>query len=239
MSTITHRILMLALAGISSASFAAPVNDSVAYKQADNQAASDYKAAKAACDSQSGNAKDVCVEQAKATRAHSEASAVAQYKNDKRSVEKAAISVANADYDVAKAQCAAMSGGDKDSCLSTAKSTQTAAIDNAKAGKAAADVARTGENCSAMTGADKASCMTRTRTAMAGDAIADSVITSKVKAELVAEPALKSLEVHVETSQGVVNLSGFVPSQAEADKAVTVARNVKGVNDVQNALRVK
>ncbi len=74
---------------------------------------------------------------------------------------------------------------------------------------------------------------------LAKDTVADSVITTKIKTELLAEPALKSLDVHVETTNGTVMLSGFVPSQAEVDKAVDVARNVKGVNKVQSSLRIK
>ncbi|MGV7208934.1 BON domain-containing protein [Oxalobacteraceae bacterium A2-2] len=235
------KLVFLALASAVSASFAAtaPNNDKVAYKQMVDQAAADYKTAKAACDSQSGNAKDVCQEEAKANRARAEADATMKYKNDKKSVQKARIDVADAEYDVAKAKCAPMAGADKDSCLSSAKSTQVAAINDAKADKQAADMAQTGEDCSNLSGTEKASCMTRTKTALAADAVADSVITTKVKAELVAEPALKSMDVHVETQNGTVMLSGFVPSQAEVDKAVNVARNVKGVNNVQSSLRIK
>jgi osmotically-inducible protein OsmY len=235
-----NKLLFLVMATAVSASFAAtPNDDKVAYKAATTKADGDYKTAKAACDAQSGNAKDVCVEQAKVARANSEATAAWQYKNDKKSVEKAQINVADANYNLAKAQCAPMSGADKDSCLSGAKSMHVAAVNDAKAGKKAADVAQTGIDCSTLTGTDKASCETRSRSELAKDTVADSVITTKVKTELLAEPALKSLDVHVETTNGTVMLSGFVPSQAEVDKAVDVARNVKGVNKVQSALRIK
>jgi osmotically-inducible protein OsmY len=235
-----NKLLFLVMATAVSASFAAtPNDDKVAYKAATNKAESDYKTAKSACDAQSGNAKDVCVEQAKVARANSEATATWQYKNDKKSIEKAQTDVADANYDLAKAQCSPLNGADKDSCLSGAKSTHTAAVNDAKAGKKAADTAQTGIDCSTLSGTDKASCETRAKTSLAKDAVADSVITTKVKTELMAEPALKSLEVHVETTNGTVMLSGFVPSQAEVDKAVNVARNVKGVNKVQSSLRVK
>ncbi|MFS2004404.1 BON domain-containing protein [Duganella sp. CT11-25] len=235
-----NKLLFLVMATAVSASFAAtPNDDKVAYKAATTKADGDYKTAKAACDAQSGNAKDVCVEQAKVARANSEATAAWQYKNDKKSVEKAQINVADANYNLAKAQCAPMSGADKDSCLSGAKSMHVAAVNDAKAGKKAADVAQTGIDCSTLTGTDKASCETRSRSELAKDTVADSVITTKVKTELLAEPALKSLDVHVETTNGTVMLSGFVPSQAEVDKAVDVARNVKGVNKVQSSLRIK
>lgn len=247
-----NKLIFVMLAGFASASFAAepampatttpaaatPHMDTVAYKQMMDKAAADYKTARAQCDEQSGNAKDICIEQAKAARAHTEADAVVQYKNEKKTVQKAEIAVADAEYDLAKAKCADMTGTEKRNCLNTAKSAQTAAIADAKAEKHAADVAQTGEDCNTMTGTAKASCLTRTKSEMAGNTVADSVITTKVKAELLKEPNLKSLDVHVETNQGVVSLSGFVPSQTEVDKAVEVARNVKGVTQVQSALRV-
>jgi len=235
-----NKLLFIVLASAASASFAAtPNNDSVAYKAATKQAEIDYKSAKAACDAQSGTSKDICVEQAKVARANSEANATWQYRNDKRSVQKAQTEVADANYNLAKAKCAPQTGAEKDSCLSTAKSTHVAAVNDAKAGKKMADVAQTGIDCSTMTGTDKASCETKQKSEMAKDTVADSVITTKVKSELLAEPALKSLDVHVETTNGTVMLSGFVPSQAEVDKAVDVARNVKGVNKVQSSLRIK
>jgi hyperosmotically inducible protein len=67
----------------------------------------------------------------------------------------------------------------------------------------------------------------------------DSVITTKVKASIFAEPELKSMGIHVETEKGVVMLSGFVNSKAEADKAVTAAKTVEGVSTVKSAIKVK
>jgi osmotically-inducible protein OsmY len=67
----------------------------------------------------------------------------------------------------------------------------------------------------------------------------DSVITTKVKAAIVDEPSLKSTEINVETFKGTVQLSGFVSSRADINKAVEVARNVKGVTSVKNDMRVK
>jgi len=235
-----NKLLCFVLATAASAAFAAtPTNDTVAYKAAINKSDADYKTAKAACDAQSGNAKDVCQEQSKVTRANAESTAALQYKNDKKTVEKAQINVADANYDLAKAQCANQSGADKDSCLSGAKQQHTAWVNDAKAGKKAADTAQTGIDCSSMSGTDKASCEARSKTELTKDALADTAITTKVKTELMAEPALKSMDVHVETNNGNVSLSGFVPSQAEVDKAVDVARNVKGVNKVQSSLRIK
>ena len=72
-----------------------------------------------------------------------------------------------------------------------------------------------------------------------GEYIDDTVITTKVKAEIFGEPGLKSAEINVETFKGIVQLSGFVSSQANINKAVEVARAVKGVKSVKNDMRVK
>jgi osmotically-inducible protein OsmY len=67
----------------------------------------------------------------------------------------------------------------------------------------------------------------------------DSVITAKVKAAIFDEPTTKSAEINVETFKGVVQLSGFVSSQAAANKAVELARGVSGVKGVTNDMRLK
>ena len=72
-----------------------------------------------------------------------------------------------------------------------------------------------------------------------GEYIDDSVITTKVKAEIFQDDSLKSSEINVETFKGVVQLSGFVNSQADINRAVEVASSVKGVTSVKNAMRVK
>ena len=72
-----------------------------------------------------------------------------------------------------------------------------------------------------------------------GEYVDDTVITSKVKAAIFNEPTLKSAEINVETFKGTVQLSGFVNSRSDVDKAVTVARAVPGVTGVKNDMRVK
>ena len=54
----------------------------------------------------------------------------------------------------------------------------------------------------------------------------DTVITTKVKAAIFNEPSLKSAEINVETFKGVVQLSGFVSSQANVNTALGVARGL-------------
>lgn len=72
-----------------------------------------------------------------------------------------------------------------------------------------------------------------------GEYMDDSVITTKVKTAIFNEPTLKSLEINVETFKGEVQLSGFVNSQADINKAAEVARGVKGVKSVKNDMRLK
>ena len=72
-----------------------------------------------------------------------------------------------------------------------------------------------------------------------GEYIDDTVITTKVKAAILNEETLKSAEINVETFKGVVQLSGFVNSEADIAKAASVARNVKGVTSVKNDMRLK
>ncbi len=72
-----------------------------------------------------------------------------------------------------------------------------------------------------------------------GEFVDDTVITTKVKAAIFDEPSLKSAEINVETFKGVVQLSGFVSSEANEHKAVELARSVKGVKSVKDDMRLK
>lgn len=72
-----------------------------------------------------------------------------------------------------------------------------------------------------------------------GEYIDDSVITTKVKAAILEDKELKVTEVNVETFKGVVQLSGFVSSQSDINKAASLARSVSGVKSVKNDMRVK
>lgn len=72
-----------------------------------------------------------------------------------------------------------------------------------------------------------------------GEYLDDTVITTRVKAAIFNEPSLKSAEINVETFKGAVQLSGFVNSRADINKAVAVARGVKGVTTVKNDMRLK
>ena len=72
-----------------------------------------------------------------------------------------------------------------------------------------------------------------------GEYVTDSWITTKVKAALVEDSLVKATEVNVETFKGVVQLSGFVSSNAAMNQAVRLANGIKGVTSVRNDMRVK
>ena len=72
----------------------------------------------------------------------------------------------------------------------------------------------------------------------AGQIIDDATITTKVKAKFVEDPVVKAMNIKVDTYQGVVQLSGFANTTAEADKAAMIARDTNGVKSVKNDIRL-
>ena len=104
------------------------------------------------------------------------------------------------------------------------------AADNSTMGEPAADAKQTGRDIKQTT---------KDTARETGDYMSDSAITTKVKAALLTEKNLKSLGIGVETSNGVVTLSGNVPSSAEIKQAEDVTKHVKGVKDVHNDLHLK
>jgi hyperosmotically inducible protein len=125
-----------------------------------------------------------------------------------------------AEYKSDRAACASMSGNAKSACYTDAKSKQKAARAELAAGQKPATTAA----------AKKESTQ---------EYVDDAVITSKVKAAVLGEASLKSAEINVETYKGIVQLSGFVRSRTDINKAVQVARGVKGVASVKNDMVVK
>src|SRR5471030_2286675 len=76
-------------------------------------------------------------------------------------------------------------------------------------------------------------CASTSKQEGTGEYVDDSVITTKVKAAILNEATLKVAQINVETFKGVVQLSGFVNSQAAVSKATEVTRTVKGVKSVK------
>ena len=82
-------------------------------------------------------------------------------------------------------------------------------------------------------------CSTGPGSRSMGIALNDTTISAKVKAALAGDPDVKATDVQVETYRGTVQLSGFVDSPANIERALDITRRVDGVTDVKNALIVK
>ena len=72
-----------------------------------------------------------------------------------------------------------------------------------------------------------------------GQYVDDTAITTKVKAAIFKDDVLKSAEINVETFKGAVQLSGFVRSEADIQRAVILTQAVGGVRSVKNDMRLK
>jgi hyperosmotically inducible protein len=76
-------------------------------------------------------------------------------------------------------------------------------------------------------------------TTTVGTEIDDTVVTTKVKSALFADPEIKSFDLKVETRKGAVQLSGFVNNQAQVERAIATTRAVEGVKSVENGISLK
>lgn len=83
------------------------------------------------------------------------------------------------------------------------------------------------------------SCTENTKRESTGESLDSAVLTTKIKSTFIGDSRLKANDISVETYKGIVQLSGFVDTQAEADRAVQLARTVKGVKAVNNSLIIK
>jgi hyperosmotically inducible protein len=199
------------------------------------------------CAQAAGDAKTACVIETKPSAVREGAAAAAnRTANAADNVgDKARDATADA---AAKTRDAAATAAEKTKAVAATAADKTkevaqVAVDKTKA--VASTVAQKTEGATAVA-ADKtrdatanAADKTKDATAKTRVVIADTAITTKVKAGLVKEPDLESLGIHVETEKGVVMLSGFVNSKSEADKAVKVAKGVDGVTNVKSAIQVK
>jgi hyperosmotically inducible protein len=82
-------------------------------------------------------------------------------------------------------------------------------------------------------------CASTPKQESTGEVVDDSVITTKIKSLIANDDILKAFQISVETRKGIVELSGFVNTQKDKDKAGQIARSVEGVKSVVNALIVK
>jgi hypothetical protein len=143
------------------------------YSAGKSRASADYKADKAACASMSGNAKDICVEEAKGKEKVARAELAFSYTGKPKDESKVLTARADAAYNVAKERCDDRSGNDKDVCVKEAKSVKAKTMADVKLGKkidsasATADDSKrkanykvAAEKCDAMSGDAKSACMT-------------------------------------------------------------------------------
>lgn len=82
-----------------------------------------------------------------------------------------------------------------------------------------------------------AGCAAMSGRETAGEYLDDTTITTKVNSTIINELGMG--QVGVETMQNVVQLTGFVDSQAKKDRAGQIARNVSGVREVKNNIVVR
>ena len=82
-------------------------------------------------------------------------------------------------------------------------------------------------------------CASTPKRESTGEYLDDSVITTKIKAVLIKDEALKAFHINVKTYRGVVQLKGSVDSQKTIDKAGEIAGSVEGVKSVENNLVIK
>lgn len=71
-------------------------------------------------------------------------------------------------------------------------------------------------------------------TRSAGQTVSDAAVTANVKSALLQAPEVKGTDVNVDTVNGIVRLKGEVETQAQADRAVQIARNTEGVTRVDS-----
>lgn len=67
----------------------------------------------------------------------------------------------------------------------------------------------------------------------------DAATTSEIKAKLLADDIVPSRNIKVETTNGVVQLSGTVEKEAQSERAESIAKAIEGVKSVKNDLTVK
>jgi hyperosmotically inducible protein len=70
-------------------------------------------------------------------------------------------------------------------------------------------------------------------------AMTDPGITAEIKTKLLGDPQVSGLKIDVDTKDGVVTLKGVVDTQAEKDRALAIARDVKQALRVEDRLTIR
>ena len=132
------RNILIALAAAVSVAVVAPGYAAMtkeSYKSTTQQIDATFKADKEQCKSLKGNAKDVCMAEAKAKQKTAKADAEAEYKNTAKARADARMARADAEYLVAKEKCDDLAGNKKDVCIKEAKAARVSAKADAKVDK--------------------------------------------------------------------------------------------------------
>jgi len=147
MKTTQLMTVLLAAAGLTGVGGAwAQTGNKDARDAAMRSAEAQYKTAKSTCDALSGNAKDICIEEAKGKERVAKAEAEAAYENTPRTREKVRVARAEAAYEVAKEKCDDLSGNPKDICVKEAKAAHVKALADARVDRVAADERNAGSD---------------------------------------------------------------------------------------------
>ena len=171
------QVFLMTLTLASACAAQAATMSSAEHRMAEEKIEASYKVDRNACNIQSGNAKDVCAEQAKAKEKVAKAELQASYTGKASDTNKLRIVKADTAYDVSKEMCDDKSGNDKDVCIKEAKAvrdksladtkldkTVRAAITDDAQVKTDTDYAVAAEKCDALAGDAKSSCVSRAKT---------------------------------------------------------------------------
>lgn len=174
-STLIRAACVLSTGAVCVAASAANITPA-AYDSAKKDLETTYKTEREACNSMSGNAKDVCVETAKGKEKVAMARLQHMRSGDAKDMVKVAEARSEANYEVAKEMCDDQAGNAKDVCVAKAKADHDKAKADAKANKSVvearndaaesknkSDYKVASERCDAMSGNAKDSCMASAR----------------------------------------------------------------------------
>lgn len=172
MKSVLAAGLTMALVSMGAQAAAPSAESKRVYVHAKDTAAATYKSARSQCDSLAGNPKDLCVAEAKMNRIRAEQEAEAYYRDTLKAFTQARLRIADAVFARDKVKCDALTGNEKDVCVSQAKSTRVATRADASADKTAIEARREArddkrkaeykvaiEKCDAFAGGVKDNCV--------------------------------------------------------------------------------
>jgi hypothetical protein len=183
---INYRIEALILAaGLAFASTArAETMSKAQYKSAEERIESEGKAGKANCASLSGNAKDICVAEAKGNEKVAKAELLAQYEPTAKHGKAARVARADAAYAVSIEKCDDLAGNLKDVCVKEAKAAKVHAIADATVRKETSDANATANKTSAEAGAKAAAIRSEVRQEASAEKLAADYAVAKEKCDV-------------------------------------------------------